>query len=150
MFRLFSWLTWTIVVRPHTLHYYEHYLQLYHFYVLFLWIYHYVMENGENQHTFVRRSEIAFPSARHSIVRWDTVKQIWLTPCLTVSHVSRQCSTLKNSVWFCPMISDSVYCIWLLYLFWRIFFLLVKKKQPYWSIADTRARKHVGYIYRFI
>ena len=23
------------------------------------------MENGENQHTFVRRSEIAFPSARH-------------------------------------------------------------------------------------
>ena len=25
---------------------------------------HYVMENGENQHTFIRRSEIAFPSER--------------------------------------------------------------------------------------
>ena len=30
---------------------------------------HYVMENGENQHTFVRRSEIAFPSERHSVVK---------------------------------------------------------------------------------
>ena len=30
---------------------------------------HYVMENGENQHTSVRRSEIAFPSARHSVVK---------------------------------------------------------------------------------
>ena len=37
---------------------------------LLLWIYyHYVMENGENQHAFVRRSEIAFPSARHSVVK---------------------------------------------------------------------------------
>ena len=30
---------------------------------------HYVMENGENQHTFIRRSEIAFPSTRHSMVK---------------------------------------------------------------------------------
>ena len=30
---------------------------------------HYVMENGENQHTFIRRSKIAFPSERHSVVK---------------------------------------------------------------------------------
>ena len=30
---------------------------------------HCVMENGENQHTFIRRSEIAFPSERHSVVK---------------------------------------------------------------------------------
>ena len=30
---------------------------------------HYVMENGENQHTFIRHSEIAFPSERHSVVK---------------------------------------------------------------------------------
>ena len=30
---------------------------------------HIVMENGENQHTFIKRSEIAFPSARHSMVQ---------------------------------------------------------------------------------
>ena len=28
-----------------------------------------------------------------------------------MSHVSWQCSTLKDSVWFCVMISDSTYCI---------------------------------------
>ena len=32
-------------------------------------IIHYVMENGENQHTSVRRSEIAFPSVRRSMVK---------------------------------------------------------------------------------
>ena len=72
---------------------------------------HYVMENGENQHTFIRRSEIAFPIERHSVVKWDSVKRIWWSPCLTVSHVSRQCSTLKDSVWFCTMISYSTYFI---------------------------------------
>ena len=30
---------------------------------------HYVMENGENQHTFIKRSESAFPSARLSMVQ---------------------------------------------------------------------------------
>ena len=30
---------------------------------------HYVMENGENQHTFIRRSELAFPSEKHSVVK---------------------------------------------------------------------------------
>ena len=30
---------------------------------------HYVMENGENQHPFIRLSEIAFSSARHSMVK---------------------------------------------------------------------------------
>ena len=69
------------------------------------------MENGENQHTFIRRSEIAFPSERDSVVKWDIIKRIWWSPCLTVSHVSRQCSTLKDSVWFCAMISDYTYCI---------------------------------------
>ena len=71
------------------------------------------MENGdhENQHTFIRRSEIAFPSERHSVVKWDSIKRIWWSPCLTVSHVSRQCLTLKDSLWFCAMISDSTYCI---------------------------------------
>ena len=29
----------------------------------------YVMENGENQHTFRRRSEIVVPSERHSVVK---------------------------------------------------------------------------------
>ena len=30
---------------------------------------HYAIENDENQHTFIRRSEVAFPSARHSVVK---------------------------------------------------------------------------------
>ena len=55
------------------------------------------MENGENQHTFIRRSEIAFPSERHSVAKtvsneFDEVR------VLTVSQVSRQCLTLKDSV----------------------------------------------------
>ena len=60
------------------------------------------MENGENQHTLIRRSETAFPSERHSVAKWDSVKRIWWI---------WQCSTLKGSVWFCAMISDSTYCI---------------------------------------
>ena len=42
-------------------------LEKFHFDILYC--YHYVMENGENQHTFIRRSETAFPSARHSMVK---------------------------------------------------------------------------------
>ena len=33
------------------------------------------MENGENQHTFIRRSKTAFPSVRHSIVKLDSINE---------------------------------------------------------------------------
>ena len=46
---------------------------------------HYVIENGENQHTFIRHSELAFPTARHIMVLSNKFDE---PPCLTVSHLS--------------------------------------------------------------
>ena len=39
------------------------------FFLLMIRMFHYVMENGENQHTSIKRSETAFLSARHSMVQ---------------------------------------------------------------------------------
>ena len=97
------------------------------------------MENGENQQTFIRHSELAFPR-QDTVWYSETVSNEFVEPpCLTMLvtmfHAERQCLILPDNIR--SYLLDLIVISFLK----KLFLPLAKKRQPYRLIANTRHMK---------